>query len=805
MRSTYFLLGISLVFSVNTFAKKSITPLAEARTKLVVPNYTSEERQTLVDQAHLFMSKLFVHRQVKVKDFGNAVDPIPKLEALKKEAAQLSNEELHQRLNRIFVDLHDLHTNYIAPKPLSCAATFIPVKFESVIDENRVVVLVSGKLKLEPKASEGVEVGDELVSINGITTDKWIAELGIISGGANEDAMKVRAVEMLSLRSLATQLLPKEDELELVFKRDGTEFTKTIPWFAYRDLDCIASEGAEEDGKELKGFRHKFDLAQDDFQKKYNRIFGTPTLVSKSKRWAAPSPLDEVFEVDTLSTPAGLVGYVKLKGFSWDNSNLDVATVVEGFRREIEGRLSKAIGLVIDVRGNPGGYIVFAEKLVQLFSTKEVEPTKVQMLANQLNEDIFLKANGQEDNRWSSAVRGALKAGKEMISPMPITPKTEANSLGQIWFRPVVVLTDAACFSACDLFSAGMQDNGAGVVIGIHKTTGAGGANVMEHSVFRQIMEGDDNPFQALPYAQNMRVAWRQSVRSGKYAGQLIEDAGVKSDLIVPMKREDVGTESKELMKAIHKIIDGMQPKYTSGMEVRRGSSVLLSNGEEAKWNEVVYGVDSVEILVEGKAISKISVDASRGDKETTLSIPDLKKEWSDQSVTLVGKKEGKQVFRVVRDLMWRGDYNEVPADGLVVNPENSKADGLHTVTLKGKSQDGWQFVGSKLRVGSDKNYENNILTRAFLPIQVKKQTTRLVMDISVKAEDENDTLRIYMINPDTSERVHVFAGSTLSAQKAVSIPLPEDWERADFVFEFESDENWNMTGPVIENIKVIQ
>ena len=805
MRSTYFLLGISLVLSVNAFAKKSITPLAEARTKLVVPNYTSEERQTLVDQAHLFMSKLFVHRQVKVKDFGNEVDPIPKLEALKKEAAQLSNEELHQRLNHIFVDLHDLHTNYIAPKPLSCAATFIPVKFESVTDENRAVVLVSGKLKLEPKASEGVEVGDELVSINGITTDKWIAELGIISGGANEDAMKVRAVEMLSLRSLATQLLPKEDELELVFKRDGKEFTKTIPWFAYRDLDCIASEGAEEDGKELKGFRHKFDLAQDDFQKKYNRIFGTPTLVSKSRKWAAPSPLDEVFEVDTLSTPAGLVGYVKLKGFSWDNSNLDVATVVEGFRREIEGRLSKAIGLVIDVRGNPGGYIVFAEKLVQLFSTKEVEPTKVQMLANQLNEDIFLKANGQEDNRWSSAVRGALKAGHEMISPMPITPKTEANSLGQIWFRPVVVLTDAACFSACDLFSAGMQDNGAGVVIGIHKTTGAGGANVMEHAVFRQIMEGDDNPFQALPYAQNMRVSWRQSVRSGKYAGQLIEDAGVKSDLIVPMKREDVGTESKELMKAIHKIIDGMQPKYTSGMEVRRGSSVLLSNGEEAKWNEVVYGVDSVEILVEGKAISKISVDASRGDKETTLSVPDLKKEWSDQSVTLVGKKEGKQVFRVVRDLMWRGDYNEVPADGLVVNPENSKADGLHTVTLKGKSQDGWQFVGNKLRVGSDKNYENNILTRAFLPVQVKKQTTRLVMDISVKAEDENDTLRIYMINPDTSERVHVFAGSSLAEQKAVTIYLREDWDRADFVFEFESDENWNMTGPVIENIKVIQ
>jgi C-terminal processing protease CtpA/Prc len=806
MRSTYFLLGISLIFSVHANAKNSISPLAEAREKLTPPNYTAQEKETLVNQAHLFLSELFVHRNVKIKDFGKSADPIPKLEALKKKAADLSNEELHETLSRIFSDLHDLHTNYIAPKPLSCAAVFIPVKFESVMDDDHEVVLVAGKLKLQAKAGEGIEVGDQLISINGIAVDKWIAELGTISGGANEDAMKVRAVEMLSLRSLATQLLPKEDELELVFKRDGKEFTKTIPWFAYRDLDCIASDGREGDGLTRKmSLRDKFNLAQDDFQKKYNRIFGTPTLVSKSKRWAAPSPLDEVFEVNTLSTPAGTVGYVQLKGFSWDNPNLDVATVVEGFRREIEGRLSKAIGLVIDVRGNPGGYIVFAEKLVQLFSAKEVEPTTVQMLANQLNEDIFLKANGQEDNRWSTAVRGALKAGKEMISPMPITPRTEANSLGQIWFRPVVVLTDAACFSACDLFSAGMQDNGAGVVIGIHKTTGAGGANVMEHSVFRQIMEGDNNPFQELPYSQNMRVAWRQSVRAGKYAGQLIEDAGVKSDLIVPMKREDVGTESKELMKAIHKIIDGMQPKYTSGMEVRRGSSVLLANGEEAKWNEVVYGVDSVELLVEDKTVSTISVDTNRGDKETTFSIPNLKKDWSDQPVTLVGKKDGKQVFRVVRELMWRGDYSEVPTEGLVINPEGGKAEGLHTITLKGKNKDGWQFVGSKLRVGSDNHYENNLLTRAFFPVQLKKQTGRLVMDISVKAEEENDTLRIYIVNPDTSERVHVFAGSSLSAQKAVSIPLPEDWERADFVFEFESDENWNMSGPVIENIKVIQ
>lgn len=803
MPTKQFLLSVLFIFSAQGFASNSITPLSEAREKLTLPKYTAAEKQTLADQAYLFLNELFVHRKVKVKDFGKTADPIPKLEKLKKEAVNLSDQDFHKQISSVFTELHDLHTNYIAPKPLSCAATFIPLRFESVLDESRNVVLVSGKLKMEAKASEGIEVGDELVSINGVKTEEVLAELEKVSGGANSDAMRVRAVEMLSLRSLSTQDVPKEDELKLVLKRGEKTVEKTIPWFAYRNLDCLTSDERNESNR--ISLKYRFNLSEDEFQKKYNRIFGTPTLVSKARRWNAPNPLDEVFEVASISTPAGIVGYVQLKGFSWDNENLDVATVVEGFRREIEGRLSKAIGLVIDVRGNPGGYIVLAEKLVQLFSTKEVEPTKVQMLANKLNENIFLKANDQEDNRWSMAVREAVTAGREMITPMPITPKSEANSLGQIWFRPVVVLTDAACYSACDLFSGGMQDNGAGVIIGVHKTTGAGGANVMEHGVFKQIMEGENNPFETLPHSQNMRVSWRQTVRSGKFAGQLIEDTGVRSDLVVPVKRQDIGTESKELMKAIHKIIDTLQPKYQSGLEVRRGSAVILKNGEEAQWNEVVFGVDSVDIFVENKKVSTVELKTRSEIQETTLIIPNLKKEWGDQPVTLVGKKDGQQAFRVVRDLMWRGDYTEVPVDGLTIDPDKDKAEPLHIVTLKGKSQDGWRFVGEKLRVGKGDHYENNLLTRAFLPLLLKKQTGRLVLDISLKAEDENDSLRIYFSNPDTFERIHVFAGSLLAEQTGVSIPLPEDWERADVVFEFESDENWNMTGPEIANIKVIQ
>lgn len=807
MKLGFLFLALSAFVSLNGVAATSISPLADVREKLTVPKYTAEQRKLLADQAYLFLNELFVHRDLKIKDFGKGSDPIPKLEALKKEAGSLSNDEFHQKMSSVFTELHDLHTNYIAPRPLSCAATFIPLRFESVLDGNRTAIVVSGKLRVKAEAVVDIAVGDELISVNGESVDKILERLDKFSGGANADAMRVRAVEMLSLRSLSTQEVPKENELKLGFVRsDDVFFEVTVPWFAYRSLDCENEGNDESEEKDNISLRKRFNLSEDDFQKKYNKIFGSPTLVNKARKWAAPSPLDEVFEMTTFSTPAGVIGYIQLKGFSWENDNLDVATVVEGFRREIEGRLSKAIGIVIDVRGNPGGYIVLAEKLVQLFSTKEVEPTKVQMLANKLNEEIFLNANGQEDNRWSEAVRFALKQGQAMIRPMAITPKTEANSLGQIWFRPVVVLTDASCYSACDLFAGGMQDNGAGVVIGVHKTTGAGGANVMEHDVFRQIMEDvDNNPFKRLPYGQNMRVAWRQTVRSGKYAGQLIEDMGIRSDLVVPVQKSDIGSESQDLMKAIHKIIDTLQPKYTSGLAVRRGSSVLLQNDEEARWKEVVYGVDEIELFVKNKKAHTIKLSGKDQVEEVVLSIPELKKDWSDQPITMVGKKNNEQVFRVVRELMWRGDYAELSEQGINISPEAKEDQPLHFVTLKGDSLNGWQFVNDKLRVGKQDHYENNILTRAFLPLDLKQQSGRLVLDISLKAEDENDSLRIYFNNPDTSERIHVFAGSSLSKQEGVRISLPENWDRADVVFEFESDENWNMSGPEISNLKIVR
>jgi C-terminal processing protease CtpA/Prc len=788
----------SFFLPLSLIAAPQITPLREMRDKLTLPSYSASDRQLLADQADFMIRNLYVNLDIKIRDFG--IDPLPRLDQIRQKAKAMSGPQLHTALSSVFTDLHDLHTSYIAPRPLACGVSFIPLRFESVIENGKPMVIVSRRLKVHSELTQDIAIGDRLIEVQDTPVESVLTELGEISGGANPDAIRTRAVALLSMRSFSTQAPPESDKVTLKFQGANGPYNREIPWFVLIDESCL------KESTRLRPAPGFMELGEDDYQKRYNRIFGTPASPPATElTWGPSEALKEVFEMAPLRTPAGIIGYIQIKGFSWENRNLDVATVLEGFRRQIEGELAGAIGLVIDVRGNPGGYITFAEKLIQFFSSRPVEPTTVQMLANSLNESIFLKANGQ-NNRWTDAIRKAERQGARYTAPLAITSPSEANNFGQVWYRPVIVLTDAACFSACDLFAAGMQDSGAGYVIGLHRTTGAGGANVMEYRTFNAIMGSSaGNPFPLLPFHQNMRVAWRQAIRSGKHRGELLEDKGVESDFVVPLRRADIGAESRLLMKQVHKILDERRPNYTSGLGVRRGNSVLLSNGGTAEWEEKVYGVDAINIEIDGKNVAQLPVAYSENPTEEHLQINHLNGIWKDQRVALVGKRLGKSVFRAVRELMWRGEYTGVPADGISIDFAGGNLGILRTVSLKGNVDSGWQIVDGKLRIGSGSLYDNDVLARAILPLKLDGNGGMIKFDIRLEAEDENDGLRIYAINPDDGDRHDIFAGSRISHETAASVDLPKGWQRADVVFEFESDENWNMSGPVIGNLSIKQ
>lgn len=57
----------------------------------------------------------------------------------------------------------------------------------------------------------------------------------------------------------------------------------------------------------------------------------------------------------------------------------------------------------------------------------------------------------------------------------PINLFASSLSIGVVYVKPMGVFTDGLCFSSCDMFSAGIQDNKLGLIFGADLKTGAGG------------------------------------------------------------------------------------------------------------------------------------------------------------------------------------------------------------------------------------------------------------------------------------------------------------------------------------------
>lgn len=120
----------------------------------------------------------------------------------------------------------------------------------------------------------------------------------------------------------------------------------------------------------------------------------------------------------------------------------------------------------------------------------------------------------------------AVETAAQYSTAIPLSPAESVNSVGQLYHGPVVLVTDALCYSACDMFAAGFADHDIGEIFGVDANTGAGGGHVLEHVQLRTAWSG--GPLRPLPAGAGMRVSLRRTLRVGASAGQPVEDLGVR-------------------------------------------------------------------------------------------------------------------------------------------------------------------------------------------------------------------------------------------------------------------------------------
>lgn len=332
----------------------------------------------------------------------------------------------------------------------------------------------------------------------------------------------------------------------------------------------------------------------------------------KSAAGGVPSSLPSIFSAREVETPSGTFGYLRIRTFShWPPEEF----VAEFIRLLAELPRS---GLIIDVRANGGGVIMNGELILQTLSPRRIEPEPLQFLATQLNLSIC-RANGPNSpwadlSEWVPSLEQALDTGAPFSAGYPITDPQACNAIGQLYFGPVALITDALCYSTTDIFAAGFQDHGLGVVLGTDGSTGAGGANVWEQRYFvTHVLP--DSVYEALPNGSGMRVSIRRTLRVGDRAGAPLEDLGVVPDEHHQLSRRDLLEGNTDLVARAGELL-AAAPARDLVVETGPGpdGGVLVEVSAQ--------GMDSLDVYVADRPHGSVDLDGGSATFEFSRPSP---------------------------------------------------------------------------------------------------------------------------------------------------------------------------------------
>lgn len=553
---------------------------------------TLAQMQTIVEQGLLLLQQNYVH--LPLKRAMHAVDPVQRLRLLLRRLEEADAGELppeiafHNELADIFSSVRDLHTTYRLPAPFATVTAWLPFLVEEFWEHGYPRYMVSKVVAGAGPAdfTEGVEV----LYWNGAPIERAIARNAAQQMGSNAAAAHARGLNALTIRPLARGLPPDEEWVTLRYRTaNGEEKEWTQPWLVFepgRGARSLTPESLAAAATALG-----LDSDTDDIQEARKVLFAGSLVMVEERALAAAAArgreeiarpirnsaegpattLPTIFRANPVTTPHGTFGYIRIFSFNVNDAEIFVDEFVRLVRQLPQD------GLIIDVRGNGGGLIHAAERLLQVLTPQEIEPQRAQFINSTLNLQICRNHapsthfDGFTLAPWVRSMRQSLGTGATYSLGFPITEREACNDIGQRYFGPVVLITDALCYSATDIFAAGFQDHAIGPVLGIHPNTGAGGANVWSHAMLR-LLAGDDGPYRPLARGADFRVAVRRTVRVGPQAGDIVEDLGIAPDQVHRMTRDDLLHGNRDLIARAAALLAerqvyGLEARLEAGLE----------------------------------------------------------------------------------------------------------------------------------------------------------------------------------------------------------------------------------------------
>jgi len=599
-----------------------------------------DDRKLLVDQAEVLLAETYVH--LGLKRAMHAVSPIQRLRLLRHRLDRMTSAtmppeaEFHREMTSIFTEVRDLHTNYLLPSPFRENTAFLPFLVEECFDDwNAPHYLVT---KLAPDFDHPTFTEEaELLYWNGVPIATAIRVNADRQAGSNPSARFARGLDALTIRPLIRSNPPDEEWVVIRYRAvDGRELEIRLDWKVWSPGSgpTVDPDGG---GSVAMASALGYDLQTDAVNQARKALYAPAAVRGRDVPMGSrivdlgggdlPTSMPSVFRARAVDTDSGEFGYIRIFTFNVPDARM----FIDEFVRLVEQLPER--GLIVDVRNNGGGLITAAEGLLQVLTPEHIEPSPAQFATTPFMLGL-VEAHSPSPldpsfnlRPWLASMELAVRTGAAYSTSHSITDAGFANAIGQRYHGAVVLITDALCYSATDMFAAGFQDHGIGRILGVADATGAGGANVWTHELLRILADGTGSPLAELPHNAGMRVAIRRTLRVRDRSGTPVEDLGVEPDERHYMTKRDVLEHNDDLINRAGQILAEMPFCELDGqVDGNSGLSVETIN------------LDRVDVAVDGRWAD--SADVADGTTRINIDLTD------SRVIDLTGYREGRVAGR---------------------------------------------------------------------------------------------------------------------------------------------------------------
>jgi C-terminal processing protease CtpA/Prc len=491
------------------------------------------------------------------------------------------------------LEFYEIALEYVAGLQDTHSSYRVPSSFAA--DLGIIVDIYDGKTLIEainrsylPQARFPFQVGDEVVSVDGRTSDELITEFSRFRRWGSPLTTRRDAADLVTYRpqGVIPRAVELGDSATVVIRRaSGDVETYTVPWTktgvpmmkigpvptpksGLRRAAAAAGETGEVPDymKPLVEMRNwsvppeshllqgtwVSDGTGEEMPRRYllgvglrNPAFraGLPSgFTVRLGGSSADFHFSGVYEAEGKK-----IGLLRIPSFSPSN----MATAIRELDTEIAWFQKNVDGLVIDVMRNPGGGCYMADAAARLiprpfyFFGELIRPTISRI--NSLQSAIESAKRARADQwiidtyqfqldqisqaYWENrGLTGSIPACSQYMSGLPAS--LEQSPAATVFTKPLIILVDEFSISAADIFPSMMQDNGRGVLVGM-RTSGGGGSVSSYYAGFYS--EGTASNTNSL-------VVRKQPIVTDEYpTAPFVENIGARPDIKLDyMKRENL-------------------------------------------------------------------------------------------------------------------------------------------------------------------------------------------------------------------------------------------------------------------------